>query len=98
MYGLPCVVVAATSYFGRAEDVQGYPDERGSFLRLANNFLAIISLRGMRRGKGEGLITGVAAGVNVGVRESEHGGKLPHAGRGERQRDGCFAVRQGQLD
>ena len=31
--------------------IQGYRDERGSFLRLANNFLAIISLVG---GGGEG--------------------------------------------
>lgn len=50
-----------TSYYAGAEDVQGYRDERGSFLRLANNFLAIISLRGLRRGEGEGLITRVAA-------------------------------------
>lgn len=38
-------------------DIQAYRDERGSFLRLANNFLAIISLEGWSRGTGEGLIT-----------------------------------------
>jgi hypothetical protein len=59
--GRPCVVVAVTSHDAGAEHVQGYRDERESFLRLANNFLAIISLRGLSRGEGEGLITRVAA-------------------------------------